>query len=137
MTYACNSKGFETNYKLFGPGAKCCISSNFNPNMTYNMKTDSCTGPAIVKTEPVVGSSVSGSVSGSVSANKNKNDTFKNIENFFQQFQGTLPSLPPLNTGLSNHTEKIIFFGLPFVLFIAILLSILVLIGLSIDSLKN
>jgi len=136
-TYGCNTRGFMT-YAKENPqktGTSCCVS---NPHATYYVSTDNCTGLLTKQTVAKPGSPAvpvpvpaANSVSGYVASTKNINDTFENIERFFQQ------TLPPLNTGLSSHTEKVIFFGLPFVLFISILISILVLIGLSIDHLKN
>ena len=140
MSYPCNSRGILNNKNI--PGSECCklpLHSPENPNGIYYTATENCTG--LKQPLKTAATSVNNnnnnnpsptSVAGYVQSTKNIHDKFQNIEQFFQQ------TLPSLNTGLSDHTEKIIFFGLPFVLFIAILISILVLIGLSIDNgLKN
>jgi len=45
-----------------------------------------------------------------------------------------LNNIPPLNTGLSSFTEKIVFFGIPFIFTIAIIICLIILGCLSIKD---
>jgi len=61
----------------------------------------------------------------------------KKIEHFISELQEAQFSLPQLNTGLSSTTEKIVFFGIPFLFTIGIIICLIVIFCLFIrDSLR-
>ena len=157
MSYSCNPENTTNGVLSSGFNRIARNNSNIKWGTIINSKGLSYTAPSCCEGQPQAifvlnsqGGLCTGLTSTESIANKTNNnnnntttktntniihntaDTFKNIEKFLDQ------TLPPLHTGLSHHTEKIIFFGLPFVLFVAILISVLVLIGISIDnSVKN